>query len=233
MNIRRNKAKAIPVVCPICKVEYGERWVADDSPQIEHSQVCDNIFCVRKSRWAIRPEAERARDSRSAGVGSMFIRNGIVPGLSTFPCDKLAWDKSSYICGPVGTGKTWALSAIVCDALASGRTARFINWQYFQLEVRDTYKAAGKETELDILRRYTRPDVLCLDDLGAGKRIGGKESDAARVLLYMLIDKRYSEAGITHISSNMQPARLLETYDSRIARRIKEMAEVVVLTEVV
>ena len=169
-----------------------------------------------------------SQDSRishavSVGVGRHFIRLGILPSCGQFYPMELDFQKSSYLCGPVGTGKTWGLAAMCCDALAAGYTARLVNWQWFQLEVRDTYKAAGKETEMDVLKRYAGVQVLCLDDLGAGKEVAGRESEAARVLCYTLLDKRYANGVITHISSNDPLEVLTKKYDARIGRRITEL----------
>ena len=223
----------MPVICPECNKEHGEKILKATDEKTEIIRVCENRHCINSDGWRRMDNDRRLTVAKKAGVGRRFIRDDKLPYTKGFPVAGLSWNESAYICGPVGTGKSWALSAIICDALAAGRTARFVNWQWFQLEVRDTYKAAGKETELDIIKRYALPDVLCLDDLGVGKRIDGKESEAARVLLYQLMDKRYNNNAVTHISSNMDTGQLGTTYDLRIARRIGEMCEQVILSEVI
>ncbi len=123
------------------------------------------------------------------------------------------------------------LNSLAVDCLSFGLTVLVLNWQMFQLEVRDTYKATATETELDILKRYTGVEVLCIDDIGTGKEVQGKESEAARVLLYTLIDQRYIANKITHISSNMAPSEISDRYDARIGRRIEELCKPIYLTE--
>jgi len=229
-NHQQKTHKTIPIVCPACKKVLGDKVVRADDVSVDIKKLCDNQVCIERVSWLRSDDKRRIMIAQHIGVGAHFIRETL-PSLDKFPVGGMSWDESAYIYGPVGTGKTWALSAIACDALAAGQAVKLINWQWFQLCVRDTYKAAGTETELDVLKRYALPDVLCLDDLGIGKRIEGKESQTAIVLLYMLLDKRYSHGKITHITSNVEPDELASIYDPRIARRIAEMCEIVKLSE--
>lgn len=228
------KGKVIEVVCPYCNHILNPKIVAMDyngDDKIE--RVCSNQICQRTYEWALTNRSKQIGAAIQAGVGELFIRDDQLPSLVCFsPSDKIMWPKSSYICGPSGTGKTWGLCAIVCEALSHGRVVRIINCQRLQLVLRATYKSE-KETELDVLRYYESVNVLCLDDLGSGKQIGGKESEAARVFLYMLIDARHNRKRTTHISSNLKLTELATVYDERIARRIREMCEIVVLKEVI
>jgi len=211
-------------------VVLGDRVVKIDDDRENIRKVCEKPACLRRDKWFRADDRARINMAKAIGVGDLFIRE-TVPTMADFPAADMRWDDSAYIHGPVGTGKTWAASALACDALAQGRTVRLVNWLWFTAEVRDTYKAAGKETELDIVKRYTLPDVLCLDDIGTGKQIEGRESQAAIVLMYMLMNKRYEQNKITHITSNVEPDELASIYDPRIARRIAEMCEIVELSE--
>ncbi len=198
--------------------------------QLSRVDINNPARCRRIAEWRCISNKQRILKAQSIGVGKFYIRNDQLPSCNTFiEPSKLHTHGSAFICGPTGTGKTWALCCIACDALASGYTVRLVNWQWLQLEIRDTYKPAATETELTVLKRYTAPDILCLDDLGAGKEIEGRESEAARVLLYTLIDYRYNNCLRTYISSNLNPFELAERYDERIARRINEMCKIVVL----
>ena len=137
-------------------------------------------------------------------------------------------DDSHFICGPVGTGKSWLLACLACEALKAGYVPKgeiLLNWQWLRIQIRSTYQGGG-ENEYALLKLYSELDFLCLDDLGAGK-----ESDAERDLLYTLLDYRYSHKLTTNLSSNMPPDELSKRYDARIARRIQEMCEIVVLTD--
>ena len=231
---RKALYKEIDQVCVMCGSTFGKVMVPKDCKDTQKDSVCGGVVCRRKYEWGLKDDDQRSGMGVRAGVGELFIRDGALPTLADFtPSNKIKWDESSYISGPVGTGKTWALCAIACDALSFGRTSALVNCQWLQLHVRATYKPDSTETELDVLARYVKPDVLCLDDLGSGKTIDGRESEAARVLIYMLIDKRYARNKITHISSNWGYNNLAGLYDARIARRVKEMCQEIELKKVI
>lgn len=110
-------------------------------------------------------------------------------------------------------------------------TCAIINWERLQLEVRATYAPRAVRTEIELLDRLVRFEVLCIDDLAAGREASGQASDAARALLYQVLDGRYYGDRITHLTSNLPPDRLASTYDARIARRITDTGRVIVLTD--
>jgi len=235
-NPNRIRYKDIDVRCPFCGVKHAKEAVPADSEESFIERVCSKRVCRRQHEWMLASDSEQIRKAvMLANVGELYIRDGKLPTLANFtPNLSLQWDRSSYICGPSDSGKTWALCAIACDALANGRSAKVLNWVDFQIEVRNTYQPAAKETELDILTRYIRPDVLCFDDIGAGKRTAkGQESEAARVLLYALINKRYYRNFITHFSSNVEQDKLAGIYDERIAHRIRFMSKEIVLKKII
>lgn len=88
-----------------------------------------------------------------------------------------------------GTGKTQAAMLAAKAAARAGRTTAVINLARLALDVRESYrdKSGDAVTELAALLQLTRPDLLILDDLGAG------ESDTAAVerrLLFLALNER-------------------------------------------
>jgi DNA replication protein DnaC len=63
---------------------------------------------------------------------------------------------------------------------------------------------------------------LVIDDLGAEK-----SSEWAREILYLIIDKRYSDLLPTIITSNLSPKELAEKLDDRLVSRLMEDAIVI------
>jgi len=193
--------------------------------------VCKSPRCAREYDWWRMTPKDRIKRAVSCGVGEFFIRNEKLPTLDAFGAKlvkPLNLDDSHYVCGPVGTGKSWLLACLVCEQLAAGREPQLFNWQWLRIQIRSTYgksNGGGGETEYSLLKYYSKIEFLCLDDLGSGK-----ESDAERDLLYTLLDYRYTHNLITNLSSNMTPAELSDRYDARIARRITEICKIVVLT---
>ena len=234
---KRREYKTIPVECPICKKSLGtkDEPIGDDSHIIKLTRLCGSPKCKRRSVWNISDNEKRIQIVESAGVGSHFIRNDIIPSTAKFPYCDISWDESTYICGPVGTGKTWALAAMACDGAEQGASVRMVNWPWLRLLIIDTYSDRRDETALETINKIcVYPNVLCLDDIGAGT-----ESAAATADLYNVINKRYERNLTTHITSNLllgenpEIGELAKVYDKRIARRIGVMCREVVLDEVI
>lgn len=183
----------------------------------------------RRQRWANADPDRLIELAESIGVGRVFCRGGQLP---TFDDPGLRERLAAHplpqggiiAVGPVGSHKSHLLAGRTIDAAGRGWSARFLSWTRFALEVRDTYKASATETELDVLERYAGLDYLALDDLGVGSvRTDGRESEAARLLAYTLLDARYAACRVTDVSSNATPSELTERFDARIGRRLAEL----------
>jgi len=203
--------------------------------QTDGAYLCD--VCARRiaqrRRWASYGDSRDRLDAAEAiGVFQAFCRGGEPPSLDDEGlADRIALrplpEGGLMAVGPVGTHKSHLLAARTIDAARRGWRARFLNWAQFCLEVRDTYKTSATETELDVLNRYADLDFLAIDDLGVGAtRQGGKESEASRMLAYMLLDRRYAMGRVTDVSSNSTLGELKQRFDSRIARRLESLCTV-------
>jgi len=142
--------------------------------------------------------------------------------------------KSLFITGTVGTGKTHLAIAITMEwgkEFVKGGTVQYGERRYpifvssaeFFLELKDTF--GGNGSEKDILDRYSRTPLLCIDDIGAEKI-----SDWSRQMFYTLIDRRYRDEKQTIITSNLTLEDVSKLIDDRISSRIVGMGVVVNLT---
>lgn len=201
--------------------------------------------------WSLMSDKGKIRLAVKMGVGKQFIRDNKLPSLDVFKeayksdlqisrnvirYEKLSLIKpqtqSTYICGMVGYGKSLLLNIWAIGCISHGYKIEIFNWSRFKREVRSSYQSSATETENDIFKRYNQATVLFLDDLGVGlDENKGRESRAAIEMLYDLIDQRYWNNKPVHITSNLSPEQLADIYDKRIARRITEMCEVVVLAK--
>lgn len=187
----------------------------------------------RREHWkGCSHVVDREDAAEAIGVGRLFCRGGDWPSLDD---EKLReWigkhplpEGGIFVCGPVGSHKSHLLAARTIDAARRGFSARYLNWWMFALETRDTYHRLSRETERDVLNRYATVEFLALDDLGVGsERLDGKESEAARVLTYGLLNLRYDRRLVTDISSNKTPAELEERFDDRIRRRLENLCAI-------
>jgi len=137
-------------------------------------------------------------------------------------------DESLFITGACGSGKTHLAVALMNAWFADGLKdvegkliqtkgqAVFLPAVELFLEIKQSFDREG-ESEKTILDKYSDVSLLVIDDLGAEK-----VSDWSRMVLYLLIDRRYREMKQTIITSNLSQSELA-SIDDRIASRLSEM----------
>ncbi|MFJ6015378.1 ATP-binding protein [Streptomyces sp. NPDC092952] len=129
---------------------------------------------------------------------------------------------SLLIAGPTGTGKTHQAYGAIRALLAAGVRLR---WEavtaadlYARLRPRSGFDS---ERELQTLAKCP---LLLLDDLGAAKT-----SEWTEELTYRLINHRYEHLRPTLITTNLPTADLRTALGDRVASRLAEMTERVIL----
>jgi DNA replication protein DnaC len=151
--------------------------------------------------------AEIARTGRPGPAGA--------PGIATGP--------SLLIAGPTGTGKTHQAYGAVRALLAEGVRLR---WE--ATTAADLYASQrpqqGNDPEQQ-LWRLARSPLLLLDDLGAAK-----QSPWTEELTYRLVNHRYNQLLPTLVTTNLPVAELRDAVGDRVASRLAEMTERVILT---
>lgn len=128
-----------------------------------------------------------------------------------------------FLHGPPGTGKTHLAVALLMDA-GKMEYDTFTTVANLLLELRESFRKDAERSEMDIIRQFTKANLVVLDDLGAEKT-----SEFALQSLYIIIDKRYSEMRPTIITSNLTVDEIAEKVGDRIASRIAGMCKVVEL----
>ncbi len=123
-----------------------------------------------------------------------------------------------FMFGPVGTGKTYAMAALIRHYVSEGYECRRVNFDDFCIEIRSTYSQASKITERQLVEAYRNFDKLFIDDLGLRTKL---ESDFAYHTLYSLINKRQERLLPTYICSNKSIEQLGQSFDARIASRLR------------
>jgi DNA replication protein DnaC len=128
---------------------------------------------------------------------------------------------SVLIVGPTGTGKTHAAYGAARRYVRTGQ--RFVACTvaadlYARLRPRH-----GQDSE-EVFERYLKAQVLLVDDLGAAK-----SSDWTDEINYRLFNHRYDAQLPTIVTSNAAPRDLAGIVGERVASRLAEMAELVVL----
>ncbi|WP_328465830.1 ATP-binding protein [Streptomyces sp. NBC_00448] len=140
---------------------------------------------------------------------------GGVSGIATGP--------SLLIAGPTGTGKTHQAYGAIRALLRAGVRLR---WE--ATTVADLYAAQrpqpGSDPEQQ-LWRLARSPLLLLDDLGAAK-----QSPWTEELTYRLVNHRYNQLLPTLATTNLPVAELRDAVGDRVASRLAEMTDRVILT---
>ncbi|WP_037887188.1 ATP-binding protein [Streptomyces viridochromogenes] len=137
------------------------------------------------------------------------------PGIAEGP--------SLLIVGPTGTGKTHQAYGAVRALLTRGVRLRWEATTSADLHAR-LRPRAGHDAERD-LQTLARCPLLLLDDLGAAKT-----SEWTEELTYRLINHRYEHMLPTLITTNLPTAELRTALGDRVASRLAEMTERVILT---
>lgn len=143
---------------------------------------------------------------------------------------------SLFLTGLTGSGKTHLALALMNEWFAESMIdsdrgpfpskgyPMFLPAVELMLEIKSSWREeenARAESEKMIMDKYARKPLLVIDDLGAEKI-----SEWSRVVIYLLIDRRYRDCKQTIITSNLSIEELGSQLDSRIASRISEMGSV-------
>lgn len=135
----------------------------------------------------------------------------------------IATGPSLLIAGPTGTGKTHQAYGAVRALLAAGVRLR---WE--ATTAADLYAAQRPQQANDAERQLwtlARCPLLLLDDLGAAK-----QSPWTEELTYRLVNHRYNQLLPTLITTNLPVAELRDAVGDRVASRLAEMTDRVILT---
>jgi hypothetical protein len=127
-------------------------------------------------------------------------------------------DYGIFFYGKSGAGKTYFASAMVNYMLDKGKRACFVtSTEFFELMANYSYSFYRDKKELqDRIDFIRNVDFLVIDDLG--NEISNKNNNS---FLSSLLDYRLEKGLNTVITSNLSEYDLAESYDSRVASRIR------------
>jgi DNA replication protein DnaC len=138
------------------------------------------------------------------------------------------------LCGKTGCGKTHLAVAMMRESIQSdkqvisvypwdnrgGKRGRFVTVPELLLEIRQSYNQGDNETDTEsgIIDKYSKCELLILDDLGAEKTTEWTEST-----LYLIIDRRNRDRKWTIVTSNLSLPEIEQHLGARIASRLSDM----------
>lgn len=190
------------VRCPRCE---AERRYAALRRQLTESGIDGRYLETAWADLEVVPPLDRVQRA------SQRIRDVVEAGESV-----LLWSADT------GTGKTQGAMLAATAAIQAGLSAYVANLARLSVDVRDGYnrKSENVLTESAALKRLASPDLLVLDDLGAG------ETDAASVerrLLFLALDERQMRRKPTIVTSNLSPEMLVQTFGTRFLGRLQPL----------
>lgn len=138
-----------------------------------------------------------------------------------FAGDRFA-TKSLLLLGATGTGKThyaWSVLRAVAE------TSTQLRWQmYTAADLYAGLRPRDGEDSHGVFQRVADAHLLVLDDLGASKWTEWVEE-----ITYRLINHRYEECLPSVFTSNLPPTELRDALGGRVASRLTEMCDRIVL----
>ncbi|HEG43275.1 MAG TPA: cell division protein ZapE [Phycisphaerales bacterium] len=179
---------------------------------------CDRCIDVYRRKRDL-PEKKKEMNI-SEQVGSLYL-NAKLSDLDKVIIKKLKnleYGQDIYIHGSVGTGKTYAMAALLRHYVYEGYACRRINFDDFCIELRSTISPGATETEWSVIKPLKTADKLFIDDLGLRSK---QESDFAYVTLYSILNKRQEFMLPTFLTSNKSIDQIGQQFDARIASRLR------------
>lgn len=147
-----------------------------------------------------------------AGVDSLYF-NACLDDCS--PQIKEYQNKSLFLYGPTGIGKTHVIIALLRQDIEDKKHATFITSLDLLRKIKTSFNQTSGQTEQQIIDYYATIPNLYLDDISAEKA-----TDWALTILYSIIDIRYRKMLRTVFTSNIPFQELSVLLGDRIVSRI-------------
>lgn len=124
------------------------------------------------------------------------------------------------VLGGIGTGKTYAIAALLSQAAFQGRSPVYITVSGYLRAIRDTWDQKGREAS--VTGRAAAAQILAIDEIGIGTI---SEGDLIRV--HDLLAARYDSALPTIYCSNLAPTALEPAIGNRAFDRMCDGATLI------
>lgn len=209
-----------------CELCGGEGWILHDDADYRSVEKCRCLIAKESTRrirnsglahvldnWTMdkftTEEEHQKRMKDTAERYIQVVKAGEKPWL--------------FVGGAVGSGKSHLCTAVSGELLRDRFNVRYFQWLTDARRMKGF--AADPEDYDDLLGRYTRVDVLYIDDLFKAKhndRDGLNPTDADVRLAFELINSRYIEDKIVIISSEWLLTQDLMSIDEGTFSRVYE-----------
>ncbi|EPB7497028.1 ATP-binding protein [Klebsiella aerogenes] len=122
------------------------------------------------------------------------------------------------MCGKPGTGKNHLAFGIARHAITEHQSsATFTTALKIAREYKSTWSKGSTRTEDDVIRYFTKPDLLIIDEVGV--QFG---SDAEKLIMFEIINTRYERMKPTILISNQTKDELSAFIGERVIDRMSD-----------
>jgi DNA replication protein DnaC len=133
-------------------------------------------------------------------------------GFSKMPMQQ---GSSLMLIGNTGTGKTHLVAALANEVVTQGFEAIYVIADTMVRDIRSAW--GGKGDEQGFIDKYAAPDLLIIDEVGAGQ-----DTDSVKDLFFQVINARYEQVKPTIIVSNLELDTLKLCIGDRVTDRMRE-----------
>ena len=131
--------------------------------------------------------------------------------------------------GLPGRGKTYAAFAIMRTWIEKGIIPVRVRYRDMCLRIRSSYAPKATETEYEILKEYRSVQVLWIEDIGSMTGVSEQEGNFSNQTFFSILDYRHDHCLPIYITTNKSPVELGQSFDERIASRLKVVCSVIAL----
>lgn len=212
----RNLFRNIWSQCPVCSEEKIKEQERQAQEQAEQNRQYAISMIMGRSGIPAR-FADRTLDGFKAETPEQERVLKICKAYAERFDERLANGGGLVLCGKPGTGKTHLACGIANHIAKRGRTSLFLSVMEAVRRVKQTWGRNDGETESEVIAKMLKPDLLILDEVGV--QFG---SETEKLILFEIINGRYSEMRPTIIISNLAREELGAYLGERVIDRMSE-----------